>query len=192
MEEFDYRNFLVENKLTINSRLLSENETDLKKVEELFEIINNCLANFREYSTSKVLKYHFANRGHDTTDKEMKTQYDKIRNTPLHIILKNPSAYDYTGTSDDTIEIFNKAYYDKYGMVYTDKKDVSKLSEEDIKSAISGAYNFLSSIKEDITVQDVVGNEYRSYQIIKNDQAKLFQSNYKKLENLYKKYNSYN
>jgi hypothetical protein len=31
MEEFDYKNFLVENKLTVNSRLLKHYESTLKK-----------------------------------------------------------------------------------------------------------------------------------------------------------------
>jgi hypothetical protein len=46
MEEFDYKKFLTENKLTINSRLLSENETDLKKVEEKLKAASEVLLLF--------------------------------------------------------------------------------------------------------------------------------------------------
>lgn len=168
-------------------KLFENYNQDVKKVEELFKDISNCLEIFRKYSTFKVLKYHFQNKPHEPKGNEQTYQFHDIIDTPLHIILENPSAYDYTGTSSDIIENF-KIDYDKYAMVYTSKKDISKLSEEDIKSAISGAYNFLSRIKKFITVEDVVGNEYRSYQIEKNDYAKKFKSYYEKLENSYKSF----
>jgi len=113
MEEFDYKNFLVENKLTFNSRLLSENETDPKKVGEKLQAASQVLSTYAEYAQARQLKY----LKNSPTQADAHDQYHKIMGSSMKYVLSNLHKFD--GMGGEPIEIFMKHYYPKYENFYS-------------------------------------------------------------------------
>jgi hypothetical protein len=143
MEEFDYKKFLTENKLTINSRLLSENETDLKKVEEKLKAASEVLSTFSRYAQARNLKY----LTNSPTQADAQEQFGKIMSQKMEDVLSNLHKFGYQGI--EPIKIFMKNYYPKYKEFY----DYPTITQDNIGEAnealsyVTDVVNFIDTKK---------------------------------------------
>jgi hypothetical protein len=143
MEEFDYKKFLVENRLTPNSRLLSENESDIKKVEEKLKAASEVLSTFAQYAKARSLKY----LTNSPTQADAQEQFGKIMSQKMKDVLSNLHKFDIQGI--EPIEIFMKQYYPKYEKFY----DYPTITQDNIDEAnkalsyVTDVVNFIDTKK---------------------------------------------
>jgi len=123
MKDFDLKKYLVENKLTANSRLLSENETEtkmkddypekygwpsLETIKKKFNAADDVFFRWTEYLKTANEKY-----AQNANTVQASNEFARWLNSQREKdVLSNLHRFDVTDT--EPMEIFMKYYYSKY------------------------------------------------------------------------------